>query len=232
MARVARRISKTGLYHIVFRGISRQNIFEESQDYEKMLKKIKKVKDEFEYNIYAYCLMSNHAHLFIKEKHERDIVKIMSKILSQYAGWFNRKYLRNGVLFGERYKSEAIEDERYLFSLVRYIHQNPRKAGMVDKLEDYKWSSYNEYINPNNNSLTDTLFILNRFSQETSKAIELFKEFHQKICNEDFEIANGRRKSENSIKRIIMSLINGEHHEEYCKEMISMEKNEIIKDLW
>jgi len=81
-----------------------------------MLEIIKQVKKEIEYDIYAYCLMKNHVHLFIKEKHVGDIIKVMSKILTQNAGWFNRKYLRSGILFGDRYKSEAIEDDRLKYS--------------------------------------------------------------------------------------------------------------------
>lgn len=77
MARLARKTSETGLYHIIFRGICRQNIFEDLQDYEKMLEMIEQVKRELRYDIYAYCLMTNHAHLFIKEKNAGDIIKIM-----------------------------------------------------------------------------------------------------------------------------------------------------------
>lgn len=230
MARLARVISQTGLYHIIFRGICRQNIFEDLRDYEKMLEFIKQVKRELEYDIYAYCLMTNHVHLFIKEKNAGDIIKIMSKILTQYAGWFNRKYLRSGALFGDRYKSEAIEDDRYLFSLVRYIHQNPLKAGIVSKLEEYEWSSYNDYINPNNNLLTDTTFLLNQFSNNKDKAIELFIEFNYQADDNDFSISDGRRKNEDSIKRIIMSLIDGEQPHT-IKSMQKDKRNLIIYKL-
>ena len=231
MARLARVISQTGLYHIIFRGICRQNIFEELQDYEKMLELIKRVKREFQYDIYAYCLMTNHAHLFIKEKNVGDIMKIMSKILSQYAGWFNRKYFRSGALFGDRYKSEAIEDYRYLFSLVRYIHQNPLRARMVSKLDEYEWSSYNDYIKANEHSLTDTAFILNQFSNDKDRAVELFMKFNDQIEDNDFTIADGRRKSEDSIKRIIMSLIDGEQPHT-IKSMPKDKRNLIIYNLY
>ena len=77
-----------------------------------------------ECDIYAYCLMSNHVHLFLKEKCMGDISRIMHKILTHYARWYNIKYLRTGILFENRYKSEPIEDERYYLGLIRYIHQN------------------------------------------------------------------------------------------------------------
>ena len=230
MARVARMISRTGLYHIIFRGICGQNIFEETQDFEKIVEIIKKVKKEKEYHVYAYCLMTNHVHLFIREKNAGDIGKIMSKILTQYAGWFNRKYLRNGALFGDRYKSETIEDETYILSLVRYIHQNPLKAGIVNKSEDYKWSSITDYINPNDHSITDTQFILNQFSKDIKKAIKLFVEFNRQMSDDDFTIENGRRKSESSIKRRIMRLINSKQPHT-IKSMTKDERNMIIYKL-
>ena len=78
MSRQKRRLSKTGLYHIIFKGIGRQNIFEEASDYEKLVDIIKKVKLEMQFELYAYCFMTNHVHLFIKEKNVGEISKIMS----------------------------------------------------------------------------------------------------------------------------------------------------------
>ena len=137
MSREARQFSKTGLYHILFRGMNHCHLFEEEKDYEKFLEILKKVQDEMSYEIYAYCLMSNHVHILLRESTLKDITKIMRKILTKYAGWFNRKYKRSGSLIANRYKSEAVEDDKYIFSLVRYIHQNPIKAGMVCEIEKY-----------------------------------------------------------------------------------------------
>ena len=71
------------------------------------------------FELYAYCFMTNHVHLFIKEQNVGEISKIMTKILSHYATWFNRKYQRIGALFANRYNSEPVEDERYYLSLIR-----------------------------------------------------------------------------------------------------------------
>ena len=229
MGRQARKVSKSGLYHIIFRGISRQNIFEEAADYEKLKIIIQKVKEETKMEIYAYCLMSNHVHMFIKENEVGQISNIMTKILSHYATWFNIKYLRSGTLFGSRYKSEPVEDESYFLSLARYIHQNPVKAGMTLSVEEYEYSSYNDYKN-NTVAITDVDFLLDILSTNRNKAIEAFIDFHKKDETEDFEITNAQGKNSAQIRRIIMSEINGKEPET-IKELPKEERNQLIKKL-
>lgn len=229
MGRQARKISRSGLYHIIFRGISRQNIFEETADYEKIKQIIQRVKEETKMQVYAYCLMSNHVHMFIKENEAGQISSIMTKILSHYATWFNIKYLRTGTLFGSRYKSEPVEDECYFLSLARYIHQNPVKAGMTLSAKDYEYSSYNDYAN-NLMGLTDVDFLLDVLSTNRSKAIEAFVDFHKNEETEDFEIVNAQGKNSAQVRRLIMREIDGKTPET-IKEMPKQERNELIKKL-
>jgi len=139
-------LSHTGMYHIIFRGLNRQKVFKEETDFKKMIDIIKKLKDDKGFEIYGYCLLNNHMHLFIKEKIQGDIKKIMHTLLTSYAGWYNRKYQRSRSLIGNRYKSEAIEDEKYVFLLTRYIYQNPKVAGIVKEISAYIWSNYKETI--------------------------------------------------------------------------------------
>lgn len=122
VSRPPRVLSETGLYHIIFRGLNRQNLFEEDEDYIKLLEIINDIKNVFEIQIYAYCLMTNHVHFFLREKESGDIKTIMHKLLTRYVMWYNRKYQRSGSLIGNRYKSEPIEDETYYLTLMRYIH--------------------------------------------------------------------------------------------------------------
>ena len=200
MSRPARVLSQTGMYHIIFRGINRQNLFECDKDFAKMEEIIAEVKAEKGFELYAYCLMTNHVHLFIRELNSGDITKIMHKILTKYVGWFNFKYERSGSLIGNRYKSEPIEDDTYYLQLVRYIHHNPLKAGMVEKLEDYSWSSYGDYTNPTS-SLTDVNFIFSMLNEDIDVAIELFKEFHNDLSYEDFTISDGKKLTDAQLKR-------------------------------
>ena len=192
------------MYHIIVKGIGRQNLFEERADYEKFNGIIRTVKAEIDFSLYAYCLMTNHVHLFIKEKEVGQISKIMSKILSHYATWFNIKYLRTGPLFNNRYMSEPVEDERYYMSLIRYIHQNPLKARMVGRISQYQYSSYGDYVD-GDNSFTDIDFFLDMLSDHRKYAVEQFIELNASDEEESFEISASHRKSDAHIRRIIKS---------------------------
>jgi len=226
MSRQRRQLSQFGLYHIIFRGIGRQNIFEESIDYEKLKEILKKVKDEMKFEIYAYCFMTNHVHLFIKENNMGEISKIMSKILSHYATWFNIKYLRSGALFSNRYKSEPVNDERYYLGLMRYIHQNPIKAGITNRINNYPHSSYHDYIHEDD-GITDTDFLLEMLHTNKEKARELFIELNEVVDEENYEISESQRKSPEYIRRIIMSEIDGKEPWTIA-EMDKVEINKLV----
>ena len=222
MGRQARQYSQAGLYHIIFRGINRQNIFEEDNDYMKMVDIILKLKLEMKFEIYAYCLMTNHVHLLLKERNMGDISIIMKRLLTKYAGWFNRKYERSGALITNRYKSQPVENDEYLLSVVRYIHQNPLKANMAIAISEYKWSSYPEYLNES--VLTDTQFILSVIDKKG------FKEFHQEEEKELHEVSDMIGKSEEYIRRRIIKIMNGKDPHE-IGILPKSERNEIIKQL-
>ena len=145
MPRQERDRSSTGYYHIMIRGNERKDIFIDEQDKMYFTEILKTKKEENRYGLIAFCIMDNHAHLILQEK-EEDIANIMKRINISYVFYFNKKYKRIGHLFQDRYKSEKIEDDNYLLMAIRYIHKNPVKAGMVEKPEKYKWSSYRAYI--------------------------------------------------------------------------------------
>jgi putative transposase len=159
MARTAREKSKSGIYHIILRGLNRQTIFYDDEDRKVFLNRLKIAKEKYGYSLYAFCLMDNHIHLIIKEKND-SIGKVMQHCLSSYVYWYNSKYERIGNLFQDRFKSEAINDDNYLISAVRYVHQNPLKANIIIDMKDYLWGSYNAYINKGY-KLVDTELVLN-----------------------------------------------------------------------
>ena len=138
MPRQARKTSGTGIYHVMLRGINRQDIFEDDEDYMKFLQSLHQLVecyDERGYRVpslchfYAYCLMPNHVHLLIQEKTVA-IGEIVKRITISYAYHFNKKYQRNGHLFQERFRSEPVDDIGYFKTLLCYIHQNPVHAGL------------------------------------------------------------------------------------------------------
>ena len=128
----------------MLRGINQQQIFEEAEDYEKFIQIIKDCKAISGYKLFAYCLMGNHIHLLIMPKTE-PLEQILKRIGGRFVYWYNLKYKRTGHLFQDRFKSEPVENEGYLLNVIRYIHQNPIKAGICKNLEDYRYSSYLEY---------------------------------------------------------------------------------------
>ena len=153
MPRAARKKSSTGIYHIMIRGIDRQNIFVEPEDYRKLLYQLGDCKEKGAFELYAYCLMPNHIHLLIKEGAE-PIAETFRRIGSKYVTWFNTKYERVGHLFQDRFKSEEVEDDEYFLTVLRYIHFNPVKAKLVRYPGEYLYSSYSAYIN--GSSFVDT----------------------------------------------------------------------------
>ena len=201
MSRQARKLSTTGFYHVVFRGINRQHIFEDKSDFIYFLASIKKLKAAMLFEIHAYCLMSNHVHLLIKEAQVGDISLIMKRLLTKYAMYFNQKYERSGALIASRYKSVPVEIDEYFIPLIRYIHQNPVKAGIVDKPEAYSFSSYKDYLQ--GGSLTDTTMSLELLGKEE------WLKLHQVIADNHFDISGKKRLSAEEIGRKIKLCMQG-----------------------
>ena len=174
MARVARRRSDSGIYHIMLRGINRQNIFEDDEDRYKLLEILSYFNNQEKYKIYSYCLMGNHVHLLLKEE-EDTISDAVKRISSTYVLWYNKKYKRFGHLFQDRFKSEPVENMGYFLTVLRYIHQNPVKAKIASHVLETKWTSYYDYISEN--SFIDVDFALNIFSEDRNAAIELYIQY-------------------------------------------------------
>jgi len=126
----------------------------------------------------AFCIMDNHAHLLLQER-EEDIANIMKRINISYVFYFNKKYKKTGHLFQDRYRSEKIEDDSYLLMATRYIHKNPVKAGIVKKVEKYKWSSYKAYLEEDTvlAKTIDKELVLGIFSEDKKEAKEEFIKF-------------------------------------------------------
>ena len=177
MPRGPRRKSGSGIYHVLMRGINRQTIFEDGEDSEKFIQTLQKYREICEYRLFAYCLMGNHVHLLLMEVKE-PLETVMRKICGSYVLWYNKKYGRAGHLFQDRFKSEPVENDTYFLTVLRYIFQNPVKAGTVNEIQDYMLSNYTDYIQGINN--TDTEFVLDIFNSNREKAICEFIEFIKK----------------------------------------------------
>ena len=174
MPRQARERSKSGTYHLMLRGINKQNIFEDNEDRQKFIETMGYYKMISNYTLYGYCLMDNHIHLLIGENDE-SISQVIKRISSSYVYWYNQKYERCGHLFQERFKSEVVETDEYFLVVLRYIHQNPVKAGMTKDVRNYLWSSYQEYTGTP--SITNIDLALDIFSGDRRTAIEPFTSY-------------------------------------------------------
>ena len=144
MSRKIRTFAYSQIYHIILKGIDSHDIFYDNQDKYFFLKQILITQQTFNYIVYSYCLMSNHVHLVIKCKDEL-LSKAIQSLTIRYVSYFNKKYERTGHLFQGRFKSKAVENQKYFLELCRYIHRNPEKAG-ITLTQNYEWSSYKEYL--------------------------------------------------------------------------------------
>ena len=222
MARLAREISENGLYHIVFRGVNRQHIFEGASDYEMLRNILIELKKEMKYEVYVYCFMSNHVHILLKEKNRGDISLIMKRLLTKYARWYNLKYKRSGALIANRYKSKPIDVDEYFLSVVRYIHQNPIRAKITNNIVEYEWSSYKEYIT-GKQGLADKEFVLKMLTKDE------FVEFHKDEEQLSFTVDDRIKISDDEIRINILKEIGIEP--KLIGEMEKSRRNEILKRL-
>ena len=153
MVRSARKQSDSGIYHVVSRGVGRCVIFEDDADRTYFLEKLAEGFSVHGIELHAWCLMSNHYHLLVRSELGR-LAMAMRQLNSAYALYFNKRYDRVGHLFQGRFKSEPVGEDGYYLTVLRYIHQNPQKAG-IRPADEYRWSSYREYVGESALSNTD-----------------------------------------------------------------------------
>lgn len=175
MPRKARKVSQSGIYHVMFRGVNRQTIFEDDEDREKFKYVLKDCKEKSKFSLYSYCLMRNHVHMLMNPEEEQ-LSTIIKRIGVRYVYWFNNKYQRCGHLFQDRFRSEPVEDDNYFLTALRYIHQNPVKAGLVVNACEFKWSSHNDYFT-HDSLIVDTKFGLSLFSSNQKSALCAYKDY-------------------------------------------------------
>lgn len=199
MPRMAREKSSTGVYHIMIRGINQQNIFEDDEDRQRFIERLAIVKKDLDFKIYAYCFMNNHVHLLL-QVNGNDMSKIMKKLQTSYVYFYNWKYERCGHLFQDRYKSECVEDDNYFYIVTRYIHQNPVKA-RISTIDEYKWSSYNDYIT--SNGITDIGFFMDMLGEDIQKYIEFMAQETDDIC---LDIVGKYKLTDEKARNIIMKI--------------------------
>ena len=189
MPRKARIDAPGALHHVIVRGIERRKIFRSDDDRKNFLNRLGKLIPETQTDCFAWALIPNHVHLLLKT----GLVPIsvfMSRLLTGYAVWFNQKYRRHGQLFQNRYKSILCQKDPYLKELVRYIHLNPLRAGLVEdmkQLDKHPWSGHSVLMNKTKQPWQNVDDVYELFSDQKRLARRRYRVFVEK------GIAEGKR---------------------------------------
>jgi len=146
MSRIARAVAIGFPHHVIQRGNNKEKVFFDSKDREQYLSLLKRYADKWGSPILAYCLMSNHVHLLTRPKEEESLYKMMQGVTLCYTQYINRKYKRTGRLWESRYHSCIVDKEQYMWAVARYIEQNPTRARIVKKGEDFPYSSARAHV--------------------------------------------------------------------------------------
>ena len=176
-----------GVYHLIQRGNNREYIFRNSEDKEYILELLKEYREIMEFKLYGYVIMGNHYHFIIRIGPVA-LKDIMQRINNKFSRYYNRKYGRTGHVFENRYKGILVIDDRYLLSLLRYVHQNPVNANMCERIEDYVWSSDYNYRHNKVEGIVDIDMILNMLSDTRELALKAYKDFMDENIKEDIEV--------------------------------------------
>lgn len=205
MPRQARILNEKNVYHVMLRGNNREKIFIDNEDKQRIIETIRLKKKDREFFLYAYCVMDNHIHLVIREG-EDSLSRIVKRIGVSYAYYFNKKYNRIGHVFQGRFKSENIEDDKYLLCAIRYVHRNPVKAGL-GSFDEYPWSSYKEFMDKKTD-LVESNEIFGMISNNKVDGLKEFVQFHQESCNETFlELVDEKEIDATNVQQLIAEFL-------------------------
>ncbi len=176
MARKPRLHYPGACYHVILRGNAGHDIFFDKKDRSRFFLLLQEGVDKYKHRIHAYCLMTNHIHLAIQVG-DVPLSRIMQNVSFRYARYMNRRKKQMGHLFQGRYKALLINADSYLLQLVRYIHNNPVRVGMVQTPDKYLWSSHNVYLGNVSVPWLTTDWVLSQFAKQKKRAIRLYRDF-------------------------------------------------------
>ena len=202
--RVPRRVSCSGYYHVVVKGDGRQAIFEDDADRRTFLRLAERCFAEAGISVIAWCLMENHVHLVLRDDAD-GLSAAMHRLETAYARHYNDRSGRVGHLFRERFMSSPIESDAYLLEAVRYVHNNPEKAG-VCRAEEYPWSSYRAYAAPGSacGLTVDTSVVLEMLGGEKN-----FVEFAAERGPRAYRPPSGKRLDESEARDVAEQVLGG-----------------------
>jgi REP element-mobilizing transposase RayT len=177
MPRQSRIDAPGALHHVIVRGIDRRQIFEDDIDRHEFLSRLGKVLSDTHTGCFAWALIPNHFHLLLRSGNGA-LATVMRRLLTGHAVGFNRRHGRSGKLFQNRYRSILCQEDVYLLELIRYIHLNPLRAGLVSdiqKLDKYPFSGHSAIMGKQDRNWQDTGYVLKLFAQKKSTARRRYK---------------------------------------------------------
>jgi REP element-mobilizing transposase RayT len=186
MARPPRVEFPGALYHVIVRGNERRDVFRDDGDRERYLERLAHYREKFQFRLLAYCLMDNHVHLAL-ETGRHPLSRVMAGLQTSYTQYFNRRHDRVGHLFQGRYKAFVVEEDRYGLALLRYIHENPVRARIVGKPEEYKWSSDDAYRQGRGPEWLDVDAFLTMLGRRRSAAVRGYRRLMREELEEPYE---------------------------------------------
>ncbi|MBI4574245.1 MAG: transposase [candidate division NC10 bacterium] len=179
MPRQARLDAPQTLHHVMVRGLERRAIFRDDADRGDFVERLAALAERGALTVLAWACLPNHAHLLVRTG-TRPLARSMRSLLTGYAGAFNRRHKRVGHLFQNRYKSVVVEEDRYLLELVRYLHLNPLRAGVVPDLRllaRYPWTGHSALLGTVARPWQDTRTILQQFGPTFPRARRAYRAF-------------------------------------------------------
>jgi putative transposase len=188
MARPLRVEYEGAMYHVIVRGNERRAVFLDDSDRERYLRRLAHYRERFGFRLYAFCLMSNHVHLAIRSGKE-PLSRIMRGLQGSYTQAFNRRHRRAGHLFQGRYKAFLVQEDPYLLGLVRYIHENPMRARIVDRPELYEWSSDRWYRKGRGPEWLDVDPVLSMLGRGRKAAVAAYRRLMSRQIGRDYQEA-------------------------------------------
>ena len=183
MPRKPRIYLNYGFYHVFNRGVERRKIFNNERDYEQFLNKLKALTQESDFSVYCYTLLPNHFHISL-ETRKTTLSKILGRLLTSYAVYFNKKYNRVGPLFQDRFKSILVQKDNYFLQLSCYIHLNSVEAGIVTDPLDYPYSSFAELFDRSRWNIVDKEAV-RRLIGKTKADLEQYRRFVYERIDKD-----------------------------------------------
>ena len=214
MARGPRLDAPGTLHHVMVRGIERRRLFKSDRDREDFLDRLGKVLQQGQARCFAWVLIPNHVHILLRTG-PVPLARLMRRLLTGYAVTFNLRHQRSGYVFQNRYRSIVCEENSYLLELVRYIHLNGIRAGLVkdvEQLDRYRWSGHSVIMGAVNRPWQAREEVLSHFGKREDVASKKYRQFifegvkfgkrkdlTPQVGSKDVGTANGRRSGDSRI---------------------------------